>query len=211
MNKKYVLKTAACAFIAIASAAASGSGKGGKNMTLHELREAVDGAGSIVVTFEGDESSSYFSGRKYLHYESVAFFGDPQITSTHSILYHTDSELVIVCGAHRVAETYRRIRTRLRPSFEKEYLPGSEGPGMEPDGAVRSIFAMEGVKKVVLKEFGLIKGKEYFARFKTESYHLPPGGQGKKPQRRENLVLEVSDTRMPDDTELTPLYRGWSY
>ncbi|MCU0847697.1 MAG: hypothetical protein MUD12_07400 [Spirochaetes bacterium] len=211
MDKNTGLKIAVCAVLAIALTAVPGSGKGGKNMTLQELREAVDGSGSLVVTFEGDESDSYFSGKKYLHYESVAFFGEPGTGPSHSILYHTDSELVIICGAHRAAETYRRIRTRLRPSFEKEYLPGSDGPGMEPDGAVKGIFAMEGVKKVVLKEFGLVRGMEYFARFKTESYHLPPGGPGKKPARRENLVLEVSDSRIPNDTDLTPLYKGWSY
>jgi hypothetical protein len=111
-----------------------------------------------------------------------------------------------------VTADFRRIRTCLTPSYEQTYTKaGMKVPLSKADKSILSILDEEQVPAVMIAEFGLEAGKIYYARVKTESYHLPPRGPAGKPQRRENRVLLISGRPLPNDIGLTPLYQDWSY
>lgn len=181
-------------------------------MDFHEFAEKVKGKESFAITVAGASRESFFTGAAYVHYETVAFIGKEDMTSAFQILYHTQEDFSVIYNNAAVAVRYSQIRTCLNPSFKKRYARESlAAPRSEIEKSLRSILDAEDVPALLLVEYGLQTGKRYFGRLKNESYHLPPQEQGGKPQRREKTVLLISDRAFPNDCDLTPLYKGWSY
>jgi hypothetical protein len=183
-----------------------------QKMEFQDFVAQMKGIESFDIAIEGKRAASYYTGKKYVHYETVAFFGADDIKATRRILYHTEEDITVRYKNITVTAGYRRIRTSLAPTFEKTYTRDDlVSPGTDGEKALLGILEEEKVPAVLLSEFGLEPGKKYYGHIKTESYHLPPRGPGAKPERRENRVLVISDRPLPNDTGLTPLYQGWSY
>jgi hypothetical protein len=181
-------------------------------MEFRDFIERMKESDGFEVTVEGAPQKSFFTGRSYALYETVAFFGREDIRSTHRILYHTEQELTLRHGDMAVTVDFRSVRTGLAPSYEQTYTKaGMKTPGTEAEKAIRSMLDEEQVPAVMIAEFGLEAGRVYYARVRTESYHLPPVGVSGRPQRRENRVLLISNRPLPNDLPLTPLYRDWRY
>ena len=183
-----------------------------KKMDFHEFAEHMKGEGSFELTVVGADHQSFFTGRSYIHYETVAYFGKDDIKSTYQILYHTQEEFTVRHGAMAVDLRYSQVRTCLNPSFERKYKKDELAePQSDKEKSLRSILDNEKTEALLMVEYGLEAGKKYHGRLKTESYHLPPRERRGKPERREKTVLVISDRAFPNDCELTPLYKGWSY
>jgi hypothetical protein len=170
------------------------------------------------------EFVSPVSDARYAYYEIVACLGElSQPCASFMSLHHTEADIRVLHEARglRAAVSYRRMRAFLKPAFEARVKPGDplyatvfggeeSGDGVPAEAADRS---------VLLMEYGLVPGREYFARVEVESYFLPPAGPGAEPRRRETLVLHLSDLPAEpsadgagfDRERLTPLYRAWSY
>ena len=182
-----------------------------KTMDFNDFIKLAAGDG-FTIAVEGSPKKSFFTGRTYVHYETVVFSGTDDIRSRHRILYHTDEDFTLIHGDSRTTVRYSQVRTCLAPSYEKKYGRNDlKAPGNEVEKRLASLLSEDGVDRIELVEYGLERGRTYHARVKTESYHLPPLERGGRPQRRENSVLVISDRPFPNDVEMTPLYRGWSY
>ncbi len=183
-----------------------------RTMDFHEFAKQAHGKDSFILAVRGTPRESFFTGKQYIHYETVAYIGGDDMRSTHQILYHTDGDFTVVVGAADVHVRYSQVRTCLRPSFEREYTKEDlADPRSEKDKTLRSIIDERHLPALLLVEYGLGQGVSYYGRIKREHYHLPPREPGGKPERREKTVLLISDRPFPDDCELTPLYQGWSY
>ncbi len=183
-----------------------------KNVDFHEFAEKVKGKGSFELTVGGAARKSFFTGKTYIHYETIAFYGRDDIKSTYQILYHTQEDFTIRYGSVAVELRYSQVRTCLSPSFERKYKKDELAePQSDREKSLRSILENEEAEALLLVEYGLEAGKKYYGRLTTESYHLPPRERGGKPERRQKTVLVISDRAFPNDCELTPLYKGWSY
>jgi hypothetical protein len=183
-----------------------------RTMDFHEFTKQVRGRESFPMTVRGTTRVSFFTGKRYVHYETVAYIGGEDIRSTHQILYHTDDDFTIIFGTAAVTVRYSQVRTCLKPSLERRYTKEDlADPVSEKEKSLRSIIDDHHVPALLLVEYGLGEGVTYYGRLKTESYHLPPREPGGKPERREKTVLMVSDRPFPNECELTPLYKGWSY
>jgi hypothetical protein len=183
-----------------------------KKMDFHELIRQVKGKESFELTVAGAEHKSFFTGGSYIHYETVAFYGREDIRSTYRVLFHTEEDFTIRYGSNAVNVRCSQVRTCLAPSYERNFrkdeLLKSES---DKEKSLGSILEDGKGDNLLLVEYGLEAGRKYHGRIKTESYHLPPREQGGKPERREKAVLVISDRKFPNDCELTPLYKGWSY
>jgi len=183
-----------------------------RTMDFHEFAKQENGKDSFTLALRGTSRVSFFSGKQYIHYETVAYIGGDDIRSTHQILYHTDGDFTVVVGASAVRVRYSQIRTCLHPSFERGYTKEDlDDPRSEKEKTLRSIIDDHHLPALLLVEYGLREGVSYYGRLKREHYHLPPREPGGKPERREKTVLLISDRPFPDYCELTPLYQGWSY
>lgn len=181
-------------------------------MDFNEFAETVKGKDSFELTVSGSSRESYFTGKSYIHYETVAYFGKDEIKSAYQILYHTQEDFTVLCGAVAADVRYGQVRTHLNPSFERTYRKEEFAqPRSEKEKSLRLLIDSEEAGALLLAEYGLEAGKIYHGRIKTESYHLPPREHGGRTVRREKKVLVISDRAFPNDSELTPLYRGWSY
>jgi hypothetical protein len=214
MKKPYlfILIVAAAALLAVARPAGPLQGRCVKQMEFRDFIERMKKSAGFELTIEGAPQKSFFTGKTYLYYETIAFFGQEDIRSTRRILYHTEKDFTLRHGDVAVTADFRLIRTCLAPSQERTYTKdGLKTPGSAAEKAILAILDEEQVPAVMISEFGLEAGKKYYARVKTESYHLPPDKPGGKSQRRENRVLLISNRPLPNDIKLTPLYQDWSY
>ncbi len=180
-----------------------------RRMEFHEFARRAMDAGEFTLTVVGGEPrKSPFTGKKYVHYEIVAFTAEG---GEWRILEHTEGEMTFRRGDDSVSIGYRSMRTRLTPSFERTYSASElRHARSETERALASVFEEDRAEAVTLREYGLEAGKRYHGRIKTETYYLPPEPGG-EPRKRENRVLVVSDRPLGENIELTPLYRGWSY
>jgi hypothetical protein len=179
-----------------------------KRMEFHEFARREINAGEFIFTVEGEPRKSPFTGKKYAHYETVAFTAEG---GEWRILEHTEGEITIRRGNDVVSIGYRSVRTRLTPSFERTYSASElRHARSETERALASVFEEDHIEALTLREYGLEAGKRYHGRIRTETYYLPPEPGG-EPRKRENRVLVVSDRPLSENIELTPLYRGWSY
>lgn len=187
-------------------------GRSARQMEFPEFIDMMKDNACFEVTVEGAPRKSFFTGKTYIHYETVAYFGQEDITSTRRMLYHTEDGFTVRHKNIAVATDFRRIRTSISPSFKKTYTRSTiNAAGSETEQAIQAMLDEEKVTALMIAEFGLEAGKKYYARVKTESYHLPPREPDGKPRRKENRVLLISDRQLPDNRELTPLYQSWSY
>ena len=180
-------------------------------MDFDAFAREMAGQGDFTVTVEGKPSLSFHTGRRYAHYETVILFGDDKEASSYQILYHTEHDIVLKQGDRFVAVSWRRMRTRLAPSYEKKLERSDLASGT--DARSRSLLAIldhESVSSALLVEYGLEVGRAYHAMIATEYYHLPPAGP-EGPRRRANRVIILSDSPLPNESRSTPLYRGWRY
>ncbi|HOT46206.1 MAG TPA: hypothetical protein PLM53_15955 [Spirochaetota bacterium] len=183
-----------------------------KQMDFHEFTRQVKGTDPFELTVAGAEHVSFFTGRSYVHYEAVAFCGRDDIRSTYRILFHTADDFTIMYGPYAVDCRYSQVRTCIAPSVERNYRKDElSNPESDRQKSLRSILDDGEGERLLLVEYGLEAGRKYYGRVKTESHHLPPREQGGKPERGEKSVLVISDRPFPNDCELTPLYKGWSY
>lgn len=167
--------------------------------------------GDFTVTVEGKPALSFYTGRRYAHYEAVILFGDDKEASSYQILYHTEHDVMLRQGGRLVAVPWRRMRTRLAPSYEKRLERSDLASGAdERSRSLSAILDHEGVSGALLVEYGLEVGRVYHAMIGTEYYHLPPDGP-EGPRRRANRVFILSDSPLPNENKSTPLYRGWRY
>jgi hypothetical protein len=207
-----IMAGAAVVLIGVSLPAELPRGKSLRQMECNEFIERMKDSTGFEVTVEGAQQKSFFTGKNYVHYETVAYFGQDNIRSTLRILYHTEGSFTVRHGKMAVAVDFSRVRTCLAPSFEKTFTKDTiNAPGSEAEKSIMALLEEETAPAVIIAEFGLEVGKKYFARVKTERYHLPPREPGGKPQKRENRVLLLSGSPLPNDIELTPLYRSWSY
>jgi hypothetical protein len=212
MKKQYLCVVIAAALLSVACPASPVQRRNVQKMEFRDFLDRMSARAGFEVTIEGAPQTSFFTGKSYVHYETVAYFGQEDIRSTWRNLYHTEHDFTLRHGDTAVTLDFRRMRTSLAPADEKTYT--KEMLGAPKSDAEKSILAMldeEGVPAVMIAEFGLVAGKKYYARVRTESYHLPPEGPGGRPKRKENRVLLVSDRPLTGDVRLTPLYRNWSY
>ncbi len=183
-----------------------------KKMEFQKFAEKMKDKDSFELTVAGTAHQSFFTGKTYLHYETVAFSGRDDIRSTHQILYHTQADFTVLHGAVAVPLQYSQVRTCLGPSFERKYRKEElADPKSEKDKSLSRILNDGDAEALLLVEYGLEAGKKYHGRIKTESYHLPPRERDGMPERRNKTVIVISDRAFPNDCELTPLYKGWSY
>lgn len=207
-----VMMTAAAMLLGAACPAEPLRGRSIRLMEPHEFIDLMKDSGGFEVTVDGTPQKSFFTGKTYVHYETVAYFGEDDIKSTRRILYHTEKGFTVRHRNTVMAVDFRRIRTSIAPSFEKTYTKsGNYAPGSEAEKSILAMLDQEKVPAVMIAEFGLEAGKKYYARVKTESYHLPPREPDGRPQKKENRVLVISSSQLPNDIELTPLYQSWSY
>jgi len=207
-----VLGASLIALIAVGKPAEPVRRRNVRQMEYRDFIEQMKGSEGFEVTAEGAPQQSFFTGKSYVHYETVAFIGKEDIRSVRRNLYHTEQEFTLRHGDTAVTVDFRGIRTGLAPSFEKTYAKaGVKAPASESEKAILAMCDEERVPAVMIVEFGLEAGKTYYARVRTETYHLPPAGPGGRPQRKENKVLLISSRPLPNDIPLTPLYRDWSY
>lgn len=191
--------------------AVSAGNKVVKTMEFNDFIKLVKGD-DFKITVDGAAKKSFFTGRDYVHYETVVFSGDDDIRSRHRILYHTEEDFMIIHGENRTPVRYSQVRTCLAPAHDKKYgRRDLKSPGTDVEKSLASLMDEFSVDTIELAEYGLKKGVSYYARVKTESYHLPPRERGGRPERRENSVLVISDRPFPNDVEITPLYQGWRY
>ncbi len=182
-----------------------------RKMDFQEFSSREKDAGDFIITVDGDLQESHFTGKRYVHYETIVFTGATDATPEWRILYHTEGDITIRLGKESVTVGYRNMRTSLSPSWERTY--SADELRQSVSGIEKSLASMldEGKPEpLTLREYGLEPGKRYHARIKTESYYLPPGPEG-EPKQKKNRVLVISDRPLAEGTELTPLYRGWSY
>jgi hypothetical protein len=178
-------------------------------MDFSEFTAQLKDKGIFKVTFSGKDRKSFFTDQDHLHYETIACYGSNHTSC--QILYYTESELTVRHGNFQSIVRYQRFRTRLDPSFKDIYRKGDlVSPASEKEKAIAKLLDEEGTEELLLLEYGLDKNITYNARIREESYLLPPEKKG-KPQRRYNLVLEIFDSANPEDRELTPLYKNWTY
>ncbi|MBP7735110.1 MAG: hypothetical protein KA369_03980 [Spirochaetes bacterium] len=183
-----------------------------RTMDFHEFAKQVRGKESFALKVRGAPRESFFTGKRYVHYETVAYIGVDDIRSTHQMLYHTDEDFTVIFGSAAVPVRYSQVRTCLNPSFERKYAKEDlVDPRSAKEKSLRSIMDDKQVTALLLVEYGLGEGITYYGRLKTEGYHLPPQEPGGRPERREKTVLLISDRSFPNECELTPLYQGWSY
>ncbi len=183
-----------------------------RQMDFNEFTGKVKGRDSFEITVQGRVRESYFTGKKYVHFETVAYFGRDDIRSTYQILYHTQEDFTVMHGTMAVAVRYSQVRTCLSPSLERKFTKEDLADHRsEKEKSLRSILDNGEAAELLLVEYGLEAGKKYYGSLKTESYHLPPRERGGKPERREKTVLVISDRAFPNDIEVTPVYKGWSY
>jgi len=181
-------------------------------MDFQEFTRQVKGKDTFDLTVAGAEHKSFFTGRSYVYYETVAFYGRDDIRSTYQILFHTEDGFSVRCGSGDVDLHYSQVRTCLAPSVERTYRKDElSKTGSEREKSLRSILDGGEGENLLLVEYGLEAGRKYHGRIKTEGYHLPPRERGGKPERRQKTLLIISDRPFPNDCELTPLYKGWSY
>lgn len=214
MKKPYLFMMMAAAAVLLAVALPAGQLKGRRvrQMEFRDFIERMKESAGFELTVDGAKQKSFFTGKTYVHYETVAFFGQEDIRSARRILYHAEKDFTLRHGDMAVTADFRRIRTCLAPSQERTYTKvGLKAPASEAEKAILAILDEEQAPAVMISEFGLEAGKKYYGRVKTESYHLPPDGPGGKPRRRENRVLLISNRPLPNDIKLTPLYQDWSY
>jgi hypothetical protein len=192
--------------------APSAHGRKEVKMEFSEFTERVKGLDCFVISMEGRDAVSPFTGKRYVHYETVAYFGGEDIRSAHRILYHTENGFSLRYAGSLVDVRYGQIRTCIGPAFENSFTAAElTTPRTEAEKAARAVLDEEKAPALLLCEYGLEPGKKYYCRIKTEGYHLPPAGPEGKPRRKENRVLVIADRPFPNDCELTPLYRGWRY
>ncbi len=214
MKQAFLLIMIAAAIVLLGAACPAEPlrGRDVRQMEFREFLDMMKDEASFEVTVEGTSRKSFFTGKSYINYEAVAYFGLDDIRSTRRMMYHTEESFTVRHKNMVVEADFRRIRTALVPSFEKTYNRGGiNAPRSEAEKSILAMLDEEKVPAVMIAEFGLEAGKKYYARVKTESYHLPPREPGGKPQRKENRVLLISGSPLPNNTELTPLYQSWSY
>lgn len=177
-------------------------------MEFNEFARHEMNVGDFTFTVEGGLLESPYTGKRYVHYETVAFTAEG---GEWRILGHSEGKITIRRGDDAVSIGYRSLRTRLTPSFEHTYSASElRHARTETERALASVFEGDQVESLTMREYGLEAGKHYHGRIKTETYYLPPEPGG-DPRKRENRVLVVSDRPLGENIELTPLYRGWSY
>jgi hypothetical protein len=214
MKREYLLIMIAAAMMlpGISCPAEQLRGRSARQMEFREFIDMMKDREGFEVTVEGAPRKSFFTGKTYVHYETVAYFGQDDSKSSRRILYHTEDGFTVRYNNIAVAADFHLIRTSLSPSFEKTYTKNTtDATGSEAEKSIRAMLDEEKVPVVLIAEFGLEAGKKYYARVKTESYHLPPREPDGKPQRKENRVLLISGRQLPNTIELTPLYQSWSY
>lgn len=215
MRKNVARMMAAAVFCALAMLPAHDAAamkKVAKTMEYSDFIKQMQGSNGFTITIDGTRHTSYFTEKNYIHFETIIFFGREDIKSTHRILYHTEDDLIIAHNDIQVTVRYGQIRTYLSPSVEKKYTKKELASAVnEREKRMFSILEEENRDAILLVEYGLEPGTTYYARLKTESYHLPPEERGGRPKRRENTVVVISDKPFPNTIEITPLYKGWRY
>lgn len=165
----------------------------------------------IQITSGANEESPG-SGKTFAYVEAILFRGVKALhRKEFQILYHTDVPLqfqLISDQEKTYIINFRSIRPKLKPIYEKIYRSGMRNL---PKHA-RLWIADNKDRPVIYAEYGLQKGRVYYARFHLESYKLPPEGDDKKPRQKTNQVLIISDKPIQHGKgKLTPLFQSWSY
>ena len=172
----------------------------------------IDGKKQISFTFEGELYTSYITGKNYLHYETIVFVGEENITSSYQVLYHTEKNIIINYGAVKYMLYYKDLRTYLSPAYKKLFrYEDVVGKKTKVESLAYKIMMEQKLKKIILAEYGIEKGKTYYGHCSKEEYNLPPKGKSGSPETRTNRVLHISEKPFPNTNELTPLFKGWSY
>ena len=181
-------------------------------MDINDFIAQMKDIKDFIIRVDGTSHESYFTLKKYVHYETIAFYGQNKIHSTHQVLYNTENDFYILHKDLKIKISYRKIRTHLSPSIEKKYsIDELKSADNDKEKSFLKILKENDSNKLLIAEYGLNKKKNYHARFKTETYHLPPRRPGGKPKKKENTILMISDQPFPNKIELTPIYKGWSY
>lgn len=170
-----------------------------KEISSSEFLNLFEDKGTFPVTVLSDAGQSGLSGKRYAYFEMSAFSAQ---RTTHSILTHSDSDILIGEGLFRTRISYRSVRTYLEPSYQKVF----EEPGNNP--IPKDLFEQG---PVTVEEYGLVQNRQYYAKIHKESYRLPPREPGGEPVAKTKTVLLISDRSDFSDARLTPLYRGWTY
>ena len=189
-----------------------------KPMTDIELRDFYDylkdnnkEKDPFEVVFIGDAEESPESKKEYIYFEVVLYYGEDVLEGTYRTLYNREGNFIFTYDdKYNVKIRWRKLRPYIADIWEKEFT--KDNLDTAPAG-VKNVFTKKEVKKAKLVEVGIEKGKKYYAMFKQESYSLPPTRDG-KPKRKTNLVLMISDKPFKDrkpQTELSPLFKGWTY
>ncbi len=163
---------------------------------------------NFKLTAYGEEYKSFLTGKKYVHYETVVYYSPED----YQIIYHTEGDITLKHGKKTYIVSYRKMRTQLTSAYSREYSAEDlENPDNKQEDYLKTLLLKNKTENLHLKEYGLKKGDRYYASFKEESYMLPPGPNDGEPKEMVNRTLIVSDEKLPNDRELTPLYQGWTY
>ncbi|MDP2750565.1 MAG: hypothetical protein Q8O89_07065 [Nanoarchaeota archaeon] len=166
----------------------------------------------VKLTFDGKETTSIFSKDKYVYYECTAYFPDDSYTH---VLF-TQDELIADNKGKKISIGINRIRLKVNPAHEiksDEIKKNAKNNSQAAQAAeaVKSLLTGQKEKKLTLKEYGLKKNKKYYAMLDFETYHLPPKDEKSEPEEKRNAVLIISDEKLPNNIEVTPRFKHWSY
>lgn len=168
-----------------------------KVITFSQFREQIkiDNIDEFEIYVDGTEISAPVTDHKCIFVQVITFCGEDDIKSSYRT-WNSDNEFYIVFKNYRVEVD----RVRIRTFIEETGTFNSKDPD---DG-----------RMLPSVEYGLIKGKKYYAVFSSEEYHLPPVGENGKPQKKFNHVIWISSKPFINgkpQVELTPLYKNWQY
>ena len=184
-------------------------GEGSMNSRLSSLEELRD-MGEFDVKVVGAGEKAAVSGKSGAYVEWIYGEKNGDQWTSFSIGYSTDTSIKLITPKGEIEISAGKIRLFLKPSVSVFAKPGEKSKLSE---TVKRIVEEE-KRHLTFEEYRLDEGKTYFARLHSEGYHLPPRPPSFKPVRRQNTVLQISDTPFKEGksgSPITPKYKNWKY
>jgi hypothetical protein len=173
--------------------------------------DALATAGSFTVRVDGPSRQSPWSGRACVYFEwSYAETAKGGAVTTRWRGYQSDAPFTVKTPGGDVEVSRAQVRTHLAPSYTRTFTRRDADQAPEP---VAARIKEEG-KPLTVEEYCLSPGRDYHARVRVETYHLPPPDQDSPPAEGRNTVLLLADKPFKGDQPprpLTPGYQGWTY
>lgn len=146
------------------------------------------------VKFTGQGVTSFFGQVKCVYFEHAIFFEKNWSTSTNH--YHSNEQFNTKVNGEEIEISIPPARVYMKPTLEQEYDTAKAPAKIKQ--VLKNVFSTREIpKKVLIREWCILPGKEYFMRVISESYYLPPEPGSDSPTDASSTTYEIYDKEYP--------------